>query len=78
MSAHPPKHSRAASFGYIILAYVVAIAAAYVTVTYFPLASPLYTAFLADFVATCAVFAPDSRSFYVGTTRGVVLRFGIS
>lgn len=28
--------------------------------------------------ATCAAFAPDSRSFYVGTTRGVVLRFGIS
>jgi steroid 5-alpha reductase family enzyme len=57
MSAHPPKHSRAASFGYIVLAYVVAIAAAYGTVLYFPLESPLYTAFLADFVATCAVFA---------------------
>ena len=28
--------------------------------------------------ATCAVFAPDSRSFFVGTTRGVVLRFAIT
>ncbi|MCA9578559.1 MAG: DUF1295 domain-containing protein [Polyangiales bacterium] len=58
MSAHPPpKHSRSASFAYITLAYVVAIAAAWLTVAYFPLENPLYTAFLADFVATCAVFA---------------------
>jgi WD40 repeat protein len=28
--------------------------------------------------ATCALFAPDSRSFCVGTTRGVVLRFAIT
>ncbi|MFO0757884.1 MAG: WD40 repeat domain-containing protein [Byssovorax sp.] len=28
--------------------------------------------------ATSALFAPDGRSFYVGTSRGVVLRFGMS
>lgn len=68
MSAHPPKHSRAASFAYITLAYVVAVAAAYVTVVYFPLSSPLYTAFLGDVVATCVVFgfsvAFSNSSFY--------------
>jgi steroid 5-alpha reductase family enzyme len=68
MSAHPPKHSRTASFAYITLAYVVAVAAAYVAVTYFPCESPLYTAFWGDFVATCAVFgfsvAFSNSSFY--------------
>lgn len=81
MSAHPPKHSRAASFGYIVLAYVVAIAAAYGTVLYFPLELPLYTAFLADFVATCAVFAFSvafsNSSFYDAYWSVIPLLIGV-
>ena len=68
MSDATPRHSRAASFGFIVLAYVVAIGAGALTVMYTPLESPIWTAFLADVVATCVIFgfsvAFSNSSFY--------------
>lgn len=55
--AASPRWTRAQSFAWIVLAYVVAIAAGIGCVMWAPFDGPIYNAAFADVVATCVIFA---------------------
>ena len=52
-----PRWTRTQSFGWVVVAYVVALVAAWLTVRALPEMRPLWAALIADVVATLVVFA---------------------